>query len=75
MLEKQDKNIELEMARVAVKNRKHDFMTLTADTSSLVKAEHMFFRQAILKDMGIRRAPSASMSASIDLSFLQCGVL
>jgi hypothetical protein len=35
-----------------------DFMILTADTSNMnkqVKATHMFFRLAILQEMGIRR--------------------
>jgi hypothetical protein len=61
MLEKQDKNIELETARVVVKKRKRkeDFMIPTTDMSNTddkVNTTHMFYRDAILQEMGIRRA-------------------
>jgi hypothetical protein len=61
MLEKQDKNIELETARVVVKKRKRkeDFMIPTTDMSNMddkVNTTHMFYRDAILQEMGIRRA-------------------
>jgi hypothetical protein len=46
MLEKQDKKIALETARVAVKNWKEDFLILTTDMSGMdeeVKAVHMLY--------------------------------
>jgi hypothetical protein len=55
MLEKQDKKIKLETARVTVKKRKEDLMILIADTFNMdeeVKATHIFFREAILKLAG-----------------------
>jgi hypothetical protein len=53
MLEKQDKNIELETARVVVKKRKRkeDFMIPTTDMSNMddkVNTTHMFYHDAIL---------------------------
>jgi hypothetical protein len=55
MLEKQDKKIELETARVTVKKRKKDFMILIAYTFNMdeeVKATHTFFREALLIFVG-----------------------
>jgi hypothetical protein len=70
IMEKQENKMELKTTRVTVKNVKEDFMILIADTSSMddeVKAVHMLFLDAILKEMGLRRAPAtSSMSAPPD---------
>jgi hypothetical protein len=61
------KKIELETTRVAMKKRKEDFMILIADTSNMddeVKTVHMLFRDAILKEMGLHRAPATSTMAA-----------
>jgi hypothetical protein len=52
---------------VAVMKRKEDFMILRADTSNMdeeVKATHMFICDAILQEVGIRRAAATSTTAT-----------
>jgi hypothetical protein len=58
MLKTQDKKIELETTRVAVKKRKGDFMNLTANTSNMddeVKTVYMFYCDATLQEMRIQK--------------------
>jgi hypothetical protein len=50
-----------------VKKRKEDFMILIAETFNMdeeVKAAHMFFREAILQEMGIRKAATTPSTAT-----------
>jgi hypothetical protein len=67
LMEMQEKKIELEALRVAVKKRKEDFIILHADTSNMdeeMKAAHKFLCETILVEMGLRRAPSSSSTVS-----------